>query len=62
MPIDENYIWMVRIRPGGVEMPVADDELAKRFMDAGCQVELREITSLKSSPELLRATVLRRAR
>lgn len=60
MDIDQRFVWMVRVRPGAVAIPVADDDLAKRFMEAGCKVVLESVESLDSPPELLRATVLRR--
>ncbi len=62
MDIDQRFVWMVRVRPGAVAIPVADDDLAKRFMEAGCKVVLESVESLDSPPGLLRATVLRRRR
>lgn len=62
MTTDQRFVWMVRIRPGGIDVPVADDELAKLFMEAGCKVVLESVESLDSPPELLRATVLRQRR
>ena len=47
MDEDDRHFWLVRVRDGGIEVPVLKEEVAEAFREAGWEVTRLPLAALK---------------
>lgn len=47
MPVLQPRVWIVRLREGGIEVPIRDPRVVKLYQEAGWTVKLRRWSEIE---------------